>query len=72
LESVQERASGVLEVAEEHDYQIWRALALVLQGAALTGLRRSEEGLALGARTWPIDHAAHGVHRGFSSSTNCG
>jgi predicted ATPase/class 3 adenylate cyclase len=46
LELVQERASGVLEVAEEHDYQIWRALALVLLGAAMTGLGRPEEGLA--------------------------
>jgi predicted ATPase len=45
LELVHERASGVLDVAEEHDYQIWRALALVLQGAAITGLGRPEEGL---------------------------
>jgi hypothetical protein len=42
---VHERASGVLEVAEEHDYQIWRALALVLQGAAMAGLGEPEEGL---------------------------
>jgi predicted ATPase/class 3 adenylate cyclase len=46
LELVHERASGVLDVAEEHDYQIWRALAFVLQGAAMTGLGRPEEGLA--------------------------
>jgi tetratricopeptide (TPR) repeat protein len=46
LELVHERASGVLDVAEEHDYQIWRALALALQGAAVTGLRRPAEGLA--------------------------
>jgi predicted ATPase/class 3 adenylate cyclase len=46
LELVHERASGVLDVAEEHDYQIWRALALALQGAAMTGLGRPEEGLA--------------------------
>jgi len=45
LELVHERASGVLDVAEEHDYQIWRALAFVLQGAAITGLGRPEEGL---------------------------
>jgi predicted ATPase len=45
LELVHERASGVLDVAEEHDYQIWRALAFVLQGAAMTGLGRPEEGL---------------------------
>jgi predicted ATPase/class 3 adenylate cyclase len=46
LELVHERASGVLDVAEEHDYQIWRALALALQGTAMTGLGRPEEGLA--------------------------
>jgi predicted ATPase/class 3 adenylate cyclase len=46
LQLVQERASDVLDIAEEHDYQIWRALALALQGAAMTGLGRPEEGLA--------------------------
>jgi predicted ATPase/class 3 adenylate cyclase len=46
LELVCERAGGALEVAEEHDYQTWRALALVLQGAAMVGLGDSGEGLA--------------------------
>jgi predicted ATPase len=46
LEVAHERASRVLDVAEEHDYQIWKALALALQGAAMTGLGRPEEGLA--------------------------
>ena len=45
-ELVHSRASGTLEVAEEHDYPIWRALATALQGAAITGLGRAEEGLA--------------------------
>jgi predicted ATPase/class 3 adenylate cyclase len=45
LELVQERASGVLEIAEEQDYQIWKAVGLVLQGVAMTGLGRPEEGL---------------------------
>jgi predicted ATPase/class 3 adenylate cyclase len=45
-ELVQARGSGVLEVAEEHDYPIWRALGLALEGAAMTGLGRPEEGLA--------------------------
>jgi predicted ATPase/class 3 adenylate cyclase len=45
LELVHERASGVLEIAKEHDYHIWRALALVLQGVAMTGLGDVEEGL---------------------------
>jgi hypothetical protein len=46
LELVRERAIGVLDVAEEHDYQIWRALAVTLQGTAMTGLGQPEEGLA--------------------------
>jgi predicted ATPase/class 3 adenylate cyclase len=43
---VHERATEVLDIAEEQDYHIWRALALALQGAAMTGLGRHEEGLA--------------------------
>src|SRR4029450_11704833 len=46
FELVQARGSGVLEVAEEHDYPIWRALGLALEGVAMTGLGRAEEGLA--------------------------
>jgi predicted ATPase/class 3 adenylate cyclase len=46
LELVRQRASGVLEVAEEQDYQIWKAVGLVLQGVAMTGLGQPEEGLA--------------------------
>jgi predicted ATPase/class 3 adenylate cyclase len=46
LELVQERASGVLEVAEEQDYPIWKAVGLVLQGVAITGLGHPDEGLA--------------------------
>jgi predicted ATPase/class 3 adenylate cyclase len=45
-ELVHARANGTLEVAEEHDYPLWRALAFALQGAAITGVGRSEEGLA--------------------------
>jgi hypothetical protein len=46
LELVSQRASGVLEVAEEHDYQIWKAVGLVLEGVAMTGRGKAEEGLA--------------------------
>jgi predicted ATPase/class 3 adenylate cyclase len=46
LKLVHERASGVLEIAEEHGYEVWRALALVLQGVAMAGLGRPGEGLA--------------------------
>ena len=41
-----ERARGALEVAEEQDYPVWKALGLVLEGAATAGLGRVEEGLA--------------------------
>jgi predicted ATPase/class 3 adenylate cyclase len=42
---VQARMRSVLEVAEEHDYSTWRALALALQGAAMAGLAQADEGL---------------------------
>ena len=42
-----EQADAVLRLAEEHDFEIWRALALTLQGAAAGGLGRAEEGLEL-------------------------
>jgi len=45
LSSVHERAENVLEVAEEHGYQIWKAVALMLQGAAAAGLGRPAEGV---------------------------
>jgi predicted ATPase len=44
-ELVRDRAVGVLDVADEHDLPIWRALGTCLFGAAKTGLGRSEEGL---------------------------
>jgi hypothetical protein len=62
-ELMRDRAVGVLDVADEHDLQIWRALGTCLLGAAKTGLGRSEdglveirEGLALyqGLRTPPV------------------
>jgi predicted ATPase len=36
----------VLDIADEHDLQIWRALGTCLLGAAKTRLGRAEEGLA--------------------------
>jgi tetratricopeptide (TPR) repeat protein len=50
LPSVQERAATVLEVAEEHGYQVWKAVALILQGVAATGMGRPDEGLPTVAR----------------------
>ena len=46
LETVQDRAMRVLQVAEEHDLQIWKALGRCLLGAANTGIGRPEDGLA--------------------------
>lgn len=45
-ELVRDRAVGVLDVADEHDLEIWGALGTCLLGAAKTGLGHSEEGLA--------------------------
>jgi predicted ATPase/class 3 adenylate cyclase len=45
-ESMRDRAVGVLDVADEHDLQIWRAVGTCLLGAAKTGLGRTDEGLA--------------------------
>ncbi len=45
FELADERSGRVLDVAEEHDYETWRALGLALQGAAMVGLGRSAEGL---------------------------
>jgi predicted ATPase/class 3 adenylate cyclase len=50
LELVRERAERVLEIAEDHGYGVWRALALVLQGVAMTGLGQQEDGLARSAQ----------------------
>ncbi|MBA2374317.1 MAG: hypothetical protein H0V74_08985 [Chloroflexi bacterium] len=53
----------MLEIAGEHDYRVWRALGLILQGVTLAGLgspaeglARTEQGIALyeGIRTPPI------------------
>jgi predicted ATPase len=44
-ELVRDRAAGMLQVVEDHDFPIWRALGTCLLGAANTGMGRSEEGL---------------------------
>ncbi|HET6752362.1 MAG TPA: adenylate/guanylate cyclase domain-containing protein [Jiangellaceae bacterium] len=43
---VRDRAVGVLQVVEDHDFQIWRAVGTCLLGAADAGIGRTEEGLA--------------------------
>ena len=47
LEPAAEQAHYVLRIAEEHDYRVWKAVALVLQGVTTAGLGGAEEGLAL-------------------------
>jgi hypothetical protein len=44
-EMMRQRAVGVLDVADEHDLRIWRALGSCLLGAAKTGLGHREDGL---------------------------
>lgn len=43
---VLDRAVGLLEIADEHDFRIWTAAGGCLLGAAQVGLGRFEEGLA--------------------------
>jgi predicted ATPase/class 3 adenylate cyclase len=43
---VRDRAVGVLQVVEDHDFEIWRAVGTCLLGAADAGMGRAEEGLA--------------------------
>jgi predicted ATPase/class 3 adenylate cyclase len=45
-ELVRDRGTRVLDVADEYDLQIWRALGRCLHGAATTGMGRLDEGLA--------------------------
>ncbi|HVL81828.1 MAG TPA: adenylate/guanylate cyclase domain-containing protein [Actinomycetota bacterium] len=53
LEPALEGANGVLEVAQEHEYDVWRAVGGVLRGVVEAvgglpgGIRRVDEGMAL-------------------------
>jgi tetratricopeptide (TPR) repeat protein len=49
-ESVLDRTASALRVAEEHDYQVWTAVSLVLRGTALAALGNADEGIALSDR----------------------
>ena len=53
-QSIHERTADAIRTSEEHGYQVWRAVSLVLQGTALIalgspeqGLRQSDEGIRL-------------------------
>jgi predicted ATPase/class 3 adenylate cyclase len=43
--SVRERSGAAMRTAEEHGYEVWRAVSLVLQGTALIALGSLEQGL---------------------------
>jgi predicted ATPase/class 3 adenylate cyclase len=45
--SVRERALQVREIADEHDYHVWKALALILLGVSDATLGRPDEGIVL-------------------------
>lgn len=45
-ETAKRHAQEVLEIAEEHDFLVWRAVASCLHGGAIAGLGHLEEGLA--------------------------
>ncbi len=44
-EAALERAVAVLEVAEKHEFEVWRAVAACVHGVALAETGRAEEGL---------------------------
>jgi tetratricopeptide (TPR) repeat protein len=46
LDIAHERASAVVRIAEDHDYQIWTAIGLTLQGVTMAALGDPEKGLA--------------------------
>jgi tetratricopeptide (TPR) repeat protein len=45
MDLVDRRAQAALDIAEEHEFHIWRAVATCLHGAALSGMGQVEEGL---------------------------
>jgi predicted ATPase/class 3 adenylate cyclase len=46
LNLAHDRAAAVIKVAEEHDYQIWKAVGLTLRGLTTAALEDAESGLA--------------------------
>ena len=44
--SVHERASQVRDIADEHDYQVWKALSLIFLGVSQAALGSPDEGMA--------------------------
>jgi predicted ATPase len=47
-EHVEECAGAVLDIAEEYNYHVWKAVGTCLRGAALAQLGQPQEGLVLG------------------------
>jgi hypothetical protein len=45
MELVHGRAQAVLDIAGKYEFQIWKAVATCLNGAALAGMGQAEEGL---------------------------
>ncbi len=46
FETVVERSAELLDIAEDHGFQIWKAAGTTVRGAAQVGVGRAEEGLA--------------------------
>ena len=47
VEKVEITATQMLQICQEHGFSLWEAAATVMKGWALTGLNRSEEGIAM-------------------------
>ena len=46
FDTVLERAADLLDIAEDHGFQIWKAAGTIVLGAAQVGVGQAEEGLA--------------------------
>ena len=46
FDTVLERAGGLLDIAEDHGFQIWKAAGTIVLGAAQVGVGQAEAGLA--------------------------
>jgi tetratricopeptide (TPR) repeat protein len=45
IESLRERAQAVMDIADEHELPVWRAVAMCLAGAAMAQMGQAEAGL---------------------------
>jgi tetratricopeptide (TPR) repeat protein len=54
--AVAARADDLVEMADAHDYAVWRALGIVMRGTAMVGIGDSDAGLAEVSRGFSLYH----------------